>query len=90
LNPKIVLLALAFHSAQARRHSDRGRELFSVDAARQAVLEGVFWQCANRLSGSAARVVVPYHPVFDAPLILLHASLAVRLLGDASGPGSGR
>jgi hypothetical protein len=36
------------------------------------------------------RVVVPYHPVFDAPLILLHASLAVRLLGDASGPGSGR
>ncbi|MEP7284027.1 MAG: hypothetical protein ABI696_18770, partial [Rubrivivax sp.] len=26
-----------------------------------------------------------YHPVFYAPLALLHGSLAVRLLGDAGG-----
>ena len=31
------------------------------------------------------RVSLPYHPVFYAPLMLLHASLALRLLGDASG-----
>ena len=31
------------------------------------------------------RVAVPYHPVFYAPLVLLHASLALRLGGDAAG-----
>jgi hypothetical protein len=31
------------------------------------------------------RVALPYHPVFYAPLVLLHSSLALRLLGDASG-----
>lgn len=31
------------------------------------------------------RVAVPYHPVFYAPLVLLHASLALRLAGDAAG-----
>ncbi len=31
------------------------------------------------------RVSVPYHPVFYAPLALLHLSLALRLLGDATG-----
>ena len=31
------------------------------------------------------RVNVPYHPVFYAPLALLHASLAVRIAGDALG-----
>lgn len=29
------------------------------------------------------RVAVPYHPVFYAPLALLHGSLALRLAGDA-------
>lgn len=31
------------------------------------------------------RVAVPYHPVFYLPLALLHASLALRLGGDATG-----
>ena len=31
------------------------------------------------------RVAVPYHPTFYAPLALLHASLCVRLAGDATG-----
>jgi hypothetical protein len=31
------------------------------------------------------RVAVPYHPVFYAPLALLHASLLTRLAGDAAG-----
>ena len=30
-------------------------------------------------------VKLPYHPAFYAPLVLLHASLAVRLAGDATG-----
>ena len=30
------------------------------------------------------RVAVPYHPVFYAPLALLHASLLLRLAGDAA------
>jgi hypothetical protein len=31
------------------------------------------------------RVNVPYHPTFYGPIALLHASLAVRIAGDASG-----
>ena len=31
------------------------------------------------------RVAVPYHPMFYLPLVLLHASLVVRLAGDATG-----
>jgi hypothetical protein len=31
------------------------------------------------------RVAVPYHPVFYVPLLMLHASLALRLAGDATG-----
>ena len=31
------------------------------------------------------RVSVPYHPVFYAPLALLHLSLALRLAGDLAG-----
>jgi hypothetical protein len=31
------------------------------------------------------RVAVPYHPYFYVPLLLLHASLALRLAGDAMG-----
>ena len=31
------------------------------------------------------RVAVPYHPTFYLPLALLHASLVVRLAGDATG-----
>jgi hypothetical protein len=34
---------------------------------------------------SVMRVAVPYHPIFYLPLALLHASLAVRLIGDAGG-----
>lgn len=30
------------------------------------------------------RVAVPYHPVFYAPLVLLHASLLLRIAGDAA------
>ena len=31
------------------------------------------------------RVAVPYHPLFYAPLALLHAGLALRVAGDAAG-----
>ncbi|MDP3083304.1 MAG: hypothetical protein Q8N44_06385, partial [Rubrivivax sp.] len=31
------------------------------------------------------RVAVPYHPSFYGPLALLHASLLLRLAGDAAG-----
>ena len=31
------------------------------------------------------RVAVPYHPLFHAPLALLHAGLALRAIGDAAG-----
>lgn len=31
------------------------------------------------------RVAVPYHPTFYLPLLLLHLSLGLRILGDASG-----
>jgi hypothetical protein len=31
------------------------------------------------------RVAVPYHPMFYAPLLLLHASLLLRVVGDAAG-----
>ncbi len=31
------------------------------------------------------RVAVPYHPIFYAPLVLLHAGLVLRLGGDATG-----
>lgn len=34
------------------------------------------------------RVTLPYHPSFYVPLVLLHASVAIRLLGDA-GAGYG-
>ena len=34
------------------------------------------------------RVTVPYHPVFYAPLVLLQASLALRVAGDAAGAGA--
>lgn len=36
------------------------------------------------------RVAVPYHPVFYVPLLMLHASIALRLAGDASGDWSWR
>jgi hypothetical protein len=31
------------------------------------------------------RLTVPYRPRFFVPLVLLHASLALRLAGDAAG-----
>ena len=31
------------------------------------------------------RVAVPYHPAFYVPLALLHLSLLVRIVGDATG-----
>jgi hypothetical protein len=31
------------------------------------------------------RVAIPYHPVFYVPLVLLHGSLLLRIVGDAAG-----
>ncbi|MDH4060658.1 MAG: hypothetical protein OEU94_07580, partial [Aquincola sp.] len=36
------------------------------------------------------RVAVPYRPWFYLPLVLLHASLALRLAGDAAGDVAAR
>jgi hypothetical protein len=37
---------------------------------------------------SVVRAAVPYHATFYVPLALLHASLVVRIAGDASGEGA--
>jgi hypothetical protein len=61
----------------------------SYDAALHALLLGFVFSMvfghAPIVFPAVLRVVLPYHPVFYAPLVLLHASLALRLLGDASG-----
>ncbi len=59
----------------------------AYDAALHALLLGfvfsmVFGHAAIILP-AVLRVSVPYHPYFYAPLVLLHASLFVRLGGDA-------
>ena len=61
----------------------------SYDAALHALLLGFVFSMvfghAPIVFPAVLRVVLPYHPVFYAPLVLLHASLALRLLGDVSG-----
>lgn len=59
------------------------------DAALHALLLGFVFSMvfghAPIIFPAVLRVAVPYHPVFYAPLALLHASLLVRLAGDAVG-----
>lgn len=59
----------------------------SYDAALHALTLGfvfsmVFGHAAIILP-AVLRVTLPYHPTFYVPLVLLHTSLAIRLLGDA-------
>jgi hypothetical protein len=61
----------------------------SYDAALHALLLGFVFSMvfghAPIVFPAVLRVSLPYHRVFYAPLLLLHASLALRLLGDAGG-----
>jgi hypothetical protein len=61
----------------------------SYDAALHALLLGFVFSMvfghAPIIFPAVLRVAVPYHPVFYAPLALLHVSLLVRLAGDAAG-----
>jgi hypothetical protein len=56
------------------------------DAALHAVLIGFVFSMvfghAPIIFPAVLRIAVPYHPYFYAPLVLLHASLVVRLVGD--------
>jgi hypothetical protein len=61
----------------------------SYDAALHALLLGFVFSMvfghAPIIFPAVLRVAVPYHPVFYTPLALLHASLLIRLAGDATG-----
>jgi hypothetical protein len=61
----------------------------SYDAALHAIALGFVFSMvfghAPIIFPAVLRVAVPYHPLFYAPLALLHASLALRLAGDAAG-----
>lgn len=61
----------------------------AYDAALHALLLGFVFAMvfghAPIIFPAVLRVAVPYHPRFYVPLLLLHASLALRLLGDAAG-----
>jgi hypothetical protein len=61
----------------------------SYDAALHALSLGFVFSMvfghAPIIFPAVLRVAVPYHPVFYAPLALLHASLLLRLAGDAAG-----
>ena len=61
----------------------------AYDAALHALLLGFVFAMvfghAPIIFPAVLRVAVPYHPFFYAPLLLLHASLALRLAGDAGG-----
>lgn len=61
----------------------------AYDAALHALLLGFVFSMvfghAPIIFPAVLRVAVPYHPTFYAPLVLLHASLALRVAGDASG-----
>ena len=61
----------------------------TYDAALHALLLGFVFSMvfghAPIIFPAVLRVAVPYHPVFYAPLVLLQASLALRLVGDAVG-----
>ncbi len=60
----------------------------SYDAALHALMLGFVFSMvfghAPVIFPAVLRVAVPYHPVFYAPLALLHLSLIVRLAGDAA------
>lgn len=59
----------------------------SYDAALHAICLGFVFSMifghAPIILPAVVRVKVPYHPTFYLPLVLLHASLLVRLAGDA-------
>ena len=59
------------------------------DAALHALLLGFVFAMvfghAPIIFPAVLRVAVPYHPGFYAPLVLLHASLVLRIAGDAGG-----
>jgi hypothetical protein len=61
----------------------------AYDAALHALMLGFVFSMvfghAPIIFPAVLRVAVPYHPLFYAPLALLHASLALRLAGDAAG-----
>lgn len=61
----------------------------AYDAALHALMLGFVFSMvfghAPVIFPAVLRVAVPYHPLFYAPLALLHLSLAVRLAGDAAG-----
>ena len=61
----------------------------SYDAALHALLLGFVFAMvfghAPVIFPAVLRVAVPYHPRFYAPLLLLHASLLLRVTGDAAG-----
>jgi len=61
----------------------------AYDAALHAIALGFVFSMvfghAPIIFPAVLRVAVPYHPTFYAPLALLHASLALRLAGDAAG-----
>jgi hypothetical protein len=61
----------------------------AYDAALHALLLGFVFAMvfghAPIIFPAVLRVAVPYHPSFYAPLALLHASLTLRLAGDAVG-----
>ena len=60
----------------------------SYDAALHALALGFVFSMvfghAPIIFPAVLRVAVPYHPTFYLPLALLHASLVVRLVGDAT------
>lgn len=60
----------------------------AYDAALHALMLGFVFSMvfghAPVIFPAVLRVAVPYHPVFYAPLALLHLSLAIRLAGDAA------
>ena len=59
----------------------------TYDAALHALLVGFVFSMvfghAPIIFPAVLRVQLPYHPVFYLPLVLLHASVALRLAGDA-------
>lgn len=61
----------------------------SYDAALHALTLGFVFSMvfghAAIIFPAVLRVAVPYHPSFYVPLALLHASVAIRLVGDAAG-----
>jgi len=64
----------------------------AYDAALHAVFLGFVFSMvfahAPVIIPAVAGIDLPYHPVFWAPLIVLHGSLVVRILGDLAGvPG---